>query len=80
VGVEDIALANLVAGRRLVPEFIQNQMTSEALASAVMPFLERDGEQRRQVVAGLSEVVERLGEPGCARRVADCALELLGAA
>lgn len=80
VGVEHIALANLVAGHRLVPEFLQDQMTPEALASAVVPFLDRDGEERSRVVAGLATVSERLGEPGCARRVAAHALELLGAA
>lgn len=80
VEVEHIALVNLVAGRRLVPEFVQNQMTPEALASAVLPLLDRHGEPRSAMVLGLSEVVKRLGEPGCARRVADYALDMLGAA
>jgi lipid-A-disaccharide synthase len=80
VAVEHIALANLVAGRRLVPEFVQDRMTPEALASAVLPLLERNGEPRRKVIAGLSEVADRLGEPGCAGRVAEYALGLLGTA
>jgi lipid-A-disaccharide synthase len=78
VDVEHIALANLVAGRRLVPEFIQDEMTPEALATAVMPFLDRAAKERDRVVTGLAEVSERLGEPGCAQRVSGYALELLG--
>lgn len=77
VKVEHIALANLVAGRRLVPELVQSQVTPEALAEAAAPLLRRQGPERSRVVLGLAEVTRRLGKPGATRRVADACFELL---
>lgn len=76
VRVDHVALANLVAGRRLVPELIQDDATPGALASAVEPFLE-EGKERAAVVGGLRSVRESLGTPGAAERVAAIAGELI---
>lgn len=77
VEVDHLALANLVAGRRLVPELVQDEMTPERLAGAVSPFLEPRSPERLRVLEGLEEVGGRLGEPGGSARVAAAALELL---
>jgi len=77
VEVDHLALANLVAGRRLVPELVQDEMSPERLASRVSPFLEPGSAERRRVLEGLEEVRGRLGEPGGSARVASAALELL---
>lgn len=77
VEVDHLALANLVAGRRLVPEMVQDEMSPERLASRVSPFLEPGSAERRRVLEGLEEVRGRLGEPGGSARVASAALELL---
>ncbi len=77
VGVKHIALANLVAGRRVVPELVQDEMTPEALSTQALPLLEEGNPEREAVRRGLTEVRERLGEPGCAERVAEHALELM---
>lgn len=77
VDVDHVALANLVAGRRVVTELIQDEATPDRLVSAVRPLLERGSPERRRVSAGLGEVRRRLGEPGCAERVAGHALAVL---
>jgi lipid-A-disaccharide synthase len=80
VRVPHIALANLVARERLVPELVQADLTPQALLTRVMPLLDETGSERQRIVNGLAEVRSRLGQPGCAARVAQQALELLDAA
>ena len=81
VQVDHIGLVNLVAGQRLVPEFLQYDATPGALVEALSPFL-ADGPVRQSVVMGLAHVSEALRAPGdaggtAAGRVAALAAELL---
>lgn len=79
VRVEHVALANLVAGRGVVPELLQDDLTPEALARAAAPLLRSADPERERVREGLEEVRSRLGEPGCSARVAREAFRLLEA-
>jgi lipid-A-disaccharide synthase len=76
VSVPHIALPNLVAEERIVPEHVQHEATAEALADALVPLLGDTPERARQL-AGFSRVRERLGSPGVGERVAAIAAELL---
>ena len=78
VKVPHIALANLIAERRVAPEFVQDAATPEALAEALLPLLDEGSAQREEMVLGLSAIRGKLGGPGASARVAEIAGELLG--
>ena len=76
VRIPDIALVNIVAGRRIVPELVQGAVTPDALADRLQPLLDPATEERRAQVAALADVRAMLGEPGAARRAALMASDL----
>jgi lipid-A-disaccharide synthase len=65
-----IAMVNLIAGRRVVPELIQDQFTSEAVVEEVRKLLESPA-ARDEMKAGLAGVRTRLGPGGAIERAAD---------
>ncbi len=77
VRVPYVALANLVAGRVVAPEFVQHDVTTAAVADALEPLLADSG-ARRAAAAGLAEVRGALGAPGAARRVVDMMSAIVG--
>jgi lipid-A-disaccharide synthase len=77
VKVPHIALANLIAERRVAPEFVQDEATPQALAEALLPLLDRASADRAEMVRGLSAIPGRLGGPGASARVAEMAATLL---
>ena len=76
--VDDVALVNLLAGGRVVPEFLQDRCTPEALAAAVSELLE-DPETRQAQRDGLATAVGRLGSgsPSPSERAAEVVLSWL---
>ena len=77
VRVPHYAMANLIAGRGVVKELIQNEFRPEAVAEEALALLDDPG--RRQVVrAGLAEVRSRLGPPGASARAAALVAEASG--
>ena len=65
-----IAMVNLIAGRRVVPELIQDQFTSAAVEQEVRTLLESPA-ARDELKAGLAEVRAKLGPGGAIERAAD---------
>jgi lipid-A-disaccharide synthase len=74
--VAHVALVNLLAGRRLVPELLQGDMKPERIAAEVRRVWV-PGAPREEMIQGLEEVRGRLGGPGAAVRAAEAVLELL---
>jgi lipid-A-disaccharide synthase len=65
-----IAMVNLIAGRRAVPELIQDQFTPAAVEQEVRTLLESPA-VRDEMKAGLVEVRAKLGPGGAIERAAD---------
>ncbi|MGA1321985.1 MAG: hypothetical protein ACO3V3_00655, partial [Burkholderiaceae bacterium] len=74
--VKDIALVNIVAGRRIIQELIQSSFTLHNLREETQRLL-FDQAYRRSMVQALSEVRDSLGEGGASDRLADWVLELI---
>jgi lipid-A-disaccharide synthase len=75
--VDRVSLVNLIAGRMVVPEHLQEDFTAPKLLEAVAPLLDPSSPVRRRMVEDLDAVSARLGDPGCSERVAARCLELL---
>jgi lipid-A-disaccharide synthase len=69
VKVPHFSLVNIIAGRKVVPELLQDEVTGERIAAEVRAILEPARYQ--QMTADLAAVKARLGEPGAARRAAE---------
>lgn len=78
VRVPDIALVNLIAGRRAVPELVQGEVTGPRIADELRTLLNEHA-RRNDVLAALAEVRVKLGEPGASARAARAVLEAAGA-
>jgi len=75
VKVPHIALANLVAGDRVVPELVQQDATPARVAAEALRLLESP-ERREKMRNDLKQVRGRLGMPGASARTAEIALSL----
>lgn len=76
VDAEDVGLVNIVAGKRIVPEFIQDDVTPQNIADAASRML-GDPAYADQVRAGLAGVRKQLGDAGASVRAAAVVMELL---
>jgi lipid-A-disaccharide synthase len=75
VHVDTFAMANLVAGRRVVPELIQDDFTPSRVAEEALALL-TDRERADVMRRDLHDVRTRLGEPGASRRAAAAVLDV----
>ena len=70
-----IAMANLVAGEQIAPEFIQHQATPDALCDALFGFL--DSPERVAAVQKVCVRVHQELQQDSSRRAADAIVRLL---
>ncbi len=73
---EHIGLVNLIAGRRLVTELVQNDLTGHKLCAELLRLLDKD--RNLELRNSLREVAQRLGEPGASQRAAEKIIDFLG--
>ncbi len=81
VNLDTFAMPNLIAGRRIVTELIQNDCTAENIVRELQDLVS-EGDRRRQMLMDLSEVRTKLNDSGNAQlpvmRAAQEILEALG--
>jgi lipid-A-disaccharide synthase len=77
VRVQHIGLVNIIAGRTVVPELVQDDATAEKLAAEVKAILS-DRQRSDAIREELAGIRQKLGEPGAAHRAAKLALGLMG--
>jgi lipid-A-disaccharide synthase len=70
------AMVNLIAGKKIVPELVQQDFTPERLASEATRLLDSP-DARAEMRLGLTEVREKLGPPGAVERAADMIAAML---
>ncbi len=75
VKIPDIGFPNIIAGRRIMPELLQSEVTPANIARQSIALL-TDKAVREQAMADLTEVREKLGETGAVNRVAQVILEV----
>ncbi|MBY0496534.1 MAG: lipid-A-disaccharide synthase [Cyanobacteria bacterium] len=74
--VDMYAMVNLIAGRRIVVELIQDHCTPEAVTAEAVRIL-TDHPYRNQMIAALESVRRQLGGPGASDRAAEAILEMV---
>ena len=77
VTVPHFGLVNLVAGKEIAKELMQDDLTGPNLAKEILKLLEP--ETNRTAREQLRNVAEKLGQPGASRRAADAILNFLAA-
>jgi lipid-A-disaccharide synthase len=75
VSVKYLAMPNILAGRELFPEFIQQNATAANIAQAALELLNNEP-SRKEVRAALRNVISTLGGPGATERAASAILAL----
>ena len=76
VQVKYIGLPNLIAGKEILPELIQEKMTADNIAQGVLNFLTPD--KHELIKQELQAVAKKLGEPGATKRIAELILRVAG--
>ncbi len=75
ITAEHYGLANLIAGRRIVTEMIQNQLNGPDLAAELLRMLEPACNAAMR--SELKSVAEKIGEPGASARAAGAILRFM---
>lgn len=78
VKIDTFGMVNLVAGKRIVPELIQDGFTPETAADEVVKLLQ-DPTSRDTMVNEIRDVKRKLGGSGASRRAAESILRLANA-
>ncbi len=79
VSVQYLGMPNLLAGKEVVPEFIQHRAKPSAIVKAVQPLIE-NGSAREQMISEFDVIIPKLGGSGASERAARTIIEAIGSA
>jgi lipid-A-disaccharide synthase len=72
-----LGMPNVLAGREIVPEFLQHEARPKPIADAVIALLD-EPERREQMIKDFDGVIAKLGESGASEKAARAILSELG--
>ncbi|MFT7214945.1 MAG: lipid-A-disaccharide synthase, partial [Granulosicoccus sp.] len=75
IKIPDISLVNIVAGKRVVPEYVQADATPQAMATDVLSLLTNEP-RRAAMLVELNRVRRLMGDAGASTRVAELIVQL----
>ena len=64
-----VGMPNVLAGREIVPEFLQHEARAEAIGEAVLGLID-DPAKREQMIAEFDGIITKLGETGASTKAA----------
>ena len=76
INVDNIGLVNIIAGKTIVPEFIQDKATASNIAGEILGMLAGSA-RMDEIKEDLSRVRGNLGTPGANMRTARLAYEMI---
>jgi lipid-A-disaccharide synthase len=76
VSTPHVSLVNLIAGREIVPELLQDDVTPQKLAERASVILENDA-YRKEMIMNLGKVRESIGERGASEKTAKIAVDII---
>jgi lipid-A-disaccharide synthase len=79
VKIKCFGLANIVVGRKVVPELLQGEVTPHRIALEAKKILQ-DHVRRKEIKDEFKFITDKLGGRGASHRVARIALQMMGAA
>ncbi|HBC47180.1 MAG TPA: lipid-A-disaccharide synthase, partial [candidate division Zixibacteria bacterium] len=71
-----VGLVNVVAGEKIIPEFIQGDCRPDKIAGQMQIFFNED-RYKNEMLARISKIKSKLGQPGASMKVAEAVLSLL---
>lgn len=77
VSIDTIGLVNIVAGKKIVSEYLQGAIDPAKISEELKELVFND-QKRSELTARLRQVRDSLGEPGASQRAASIALGMVG--
>jgi lipid-A-disaccharide synthase len=77
VNVKHLGMPNLLAGKEVVPEFIQHRAQPGAIAKAVRLLMD-DARAREQMISEFDAIIDEVGTGGASEKAAQVIIEEIG--